>query len=788
MNNSRNIFLVLLCLIFSANISVFAKKSHANASTEIDNYLLYKKKLKEFIAKDYYKEIFDGSEIKSLTKAEYYDLKGDKYKLKADKYFEEAKALRKMAKAADSDKLKEKSNKKAAKNDKKAKKKAISAFKYYDKSHVLYFDTYNKNIGTCRKKASKERQTFGEKMETKAKNKFNEAKDLRQQASSLDLNEKHQKTRKANILQLDALIAQMEIFDVYLDKNYKIKKENKKDNTKPENKDNQNNTASNSTKTSKDTVKNKVDIKEVKVAVEEKPIPIFDVYENTKTAEELIVEAEKLSKKAQELLTQSNTTSNANRKNDLIAQSNEKKQEALYHWQYAIKVRILENEIKYREYSSKFFKFDIKDRKNAEKAEKLKAEAAKQLTEAKEKLELAYLKKDFETIKKMMEEAQQLKLKATTKQFEAYNIYASKGTQTATAKTKVRYINKVVNYDLLSLNLILKIQVGSAEKNSANVFEAYDKIPNLTCQRDKKANKLVFFAGEFTSLKKAETNLNKIKKTGYNDAFIVAYKDGKKISLKEAKRLLKTPTRKKNTAKTKVPEKANKITLSNSKVNFTEKLFKDNTNPEAIIKGENINNIQGLVFSVQIKIAKEAAKSKDLNNIRPIYEDKSQKGKIRYEAGIYQTVNKAIKQKEKAQDFGSKDAFVTAFYNGKRVSIKNAKELQSGKTVATPKEILPKQTKIDGKIIFKVQAATLSKELSLKARKNLITASNGNPIEEFKDNKGKTIIYIGEMNKYSDAISLKNKISKKGFKGCFVVAFNNDKRVSVKAALKSLEK
>ena len=85
----------------------------------------------------------------------------------------------------------------------------------------------------------------------------------------------------------------------------------------------------------------------------------------------------------------------------------------------------------------------------------------------------------------------------------------------------------------------------------------------------------------------------------------------------------------------------------------------------------------------------------------------------------------------------------------------------------------------DNKITFKVQIAASQNYLSTKSYnfKGLKFIS--------REKKGKVYrYYYGKTTKYKDALSLKKKAKRKGFKNAFVVAFKSGKKISIKDAIK----
>ena len=85
--------------------------------------------------------------------------------------------------------------------------------------------------------------------------------------------------------------------------------------------------------------------------------------------------------------------------------------------------------------------------------------------------------------------------------------------------------------------------------------------------------------------------------------------------------------------------------------------------------------IKGLFFTVQIGVYSKPVPSSSLFNIKPLNTELIRSGLIRYTTGQYNSVEEASARKDEIRLIGVKDAFVTAYFNGERISIAKAKEL-----------------------------------------------------------------------------------------------------------------
>jgi hypothetical protein len=177
--------------------------------------------------------------------------------------------------------------------------------------------------------------------------------------------------------------------------------------------------------------------------------------------------------------------------------------------------------------------------------------------------------------------------------------------------------------------------------NNVNFFTGSDGLVRYT-------------AGSFVDYKNALDYQAQMKARGFNDAFIVTYKNGERISLNVA---IKN-TKKYNTQVEDV--KAESIINENLNV-------KDST--------DNIINLQ---FTVQILVTEGLASEEDVLRMSAFENiDNKSTGSEMYEyyAGNYLNLKNANDQLDKVKLAGFKDAFVFATNNGERISLEQAKEL-----------------------------------------------------------------------------------------------------------------
>jgi len=180
-----------------------------------------------------------------------------------------------------------------------------------------------------------------------------------------------------------------------------------------------------------------------------------------------------------------------------------------------------------------------------------------------------------------------------------------------------------------------RIQIGAFVKElSDKVFEGVDNVVSF----EGKDGLVRYMTGSFTEYKDAINYQAQMKARGFEDAFIVTYKNGERISLNVAIRAERTSP-------------------------ITEVVVEDEiTKP----------NIE---FMVQILVAKESLSAEDLTKMGKLGNiDKEAKGEemYRYFTGSFTLLEDANVRLDQAKLAGYSDAFVFAKLEGERITIEQA--------------------------------------------------------------------------------------------------------------------
>ena len=198
-----------------------------------------------------------------------------------------------------------------------------------------------------------------------------------------------------------------------------------------------------------------------------------------------------------------------------------------------------------------------------------------------------------------------------------------------------------------------RIQIGAFDKELSDlVFEGVDNIVSFLG----KDNLVRYMAGSFNEYKDAIIYQAQMKARGFEDAFIVTYKNGERISLSVA---IKTD---KNSLKSKevvVEEIEGEVVRPN--IEFTVQVL--------MIKPD-------VEFIIQILVAENSLTAEDLSKMAKLGNiEKEAEGEeiYRYFAGTYSSLSDANIRLEEARLVGYVNAFIFTKLDGKRISLDQAK-------------------------------------------------------------------------------------------------------------------
>lgn len=263
----------------------------------------------------------------------------------------------------------------------------------------------------------------------------------------------------------------------------------------------------------------------------------------------------------------------------------------------------------------------------------------------------------------------------------------------------------------LPAGIVFKVQIGAFRKPVPQ--EAFSDMSPV--MGETVGNGLVrYTAGLFTSAEGALAAKDRVRERGYGDAFVVAYKDGERVPLGVAMREAReqrTAVAQRAAGEEPAPREPGQRTPPTppvepvaivkpaapqpvAEVDATAILARYPASAEQIMASfapsaeatayynvpgaapaKQVEAIKGLFFTVQVGVYSRPVPLDKLFNITPLNSELTETAKVRYTTGRYADTDAARIRKDEAVRLGVKDAFITAYLNGKRIPVREANAL-----------------------------------------------------------------------------------------------------------------
>ncbi len=226
--------------------------------------------------------------------------------------------------------------------------------------------------------------------------------------------------------------------------------------------------------------------------------------------------------------------------------------------------------------------------------------------------------------------------------------------------------------------LVYRVQIGAfAKPIPQDLFKEFNPVSGELIDG---TNITRYMAGFFNSSETVIDAREQIRGLGYSDAFVVAYCDGQRIQFGEARRREREGTC--------VPKGTNEIMMEVAE-KTAEKLGLPATNEVQEVSEMSYNQApgaseadpiemkQGLFFTVQIGVFNRPVGPESTYGMDELMTIRLPNGQIRYATGMFNSIEEALPRRQEALNAGVKGAFVTAYYEGIRITLAEAKRLLS---------------------------------------------------------------------------------------------------------------
>ena len=188
-------------------------------------------------------------------------------------------------------------------------------------------------------------------------------------------------------------------------------------------------------------------------------------------------------------------------------------------------------------------------------------------------------------------------------------------------------------------------------------------------------------------------------------------------------------------------------------------------------------------FRVQIGAFNRKIKKSIFKDIPNVVGLKGDDGLYRFFSGSYTDKTKAASHKVELTFTGYNDAFIVAFQNGKRITLKEAGfEIKKKFTENLDVSSTPSENPIDPEMVrFKIQVGAFKEKVPADMLSNFKKLGNVKAVTN--PGQGYTKYYMGDFKDYSNVLKFRKKLVANGLIDCFIVGEFKKSIISSKEAL-----
>ena len=216
-----------------------------------------------------------------------------------------------------------------------------------------------------------------------------------------------------------------------------------------------------------------------------------------------------------------------------------------------------------------------------------------------------------------------------------------------------------------------------------------------------------------------------------------------------------------------------------------------NVNVEEVLENLEENDLVPVIdaedqeasFRVQIGAFSRKVSKSVFKGLPDLVSVKGDDGLYRFFSGSFVDKSKAASHKINLSTSGYNDAFIVAFKNGNRITLKEAGfQVDSNYKENIEISSTPSVNAIDSKLVkFRIQVGAYKEKVPVAALDLFLDVGKVLPKRDITS--GLTKYYVGKLNNYQEAIQFRDELINKGLEDCFIVGEFNSNIISSKEAL-----
>ena len=137
--------------------------------------------------------------------------------------------------------------------------------------------------------------------------------------------------------------------------------------------------------------------------------------------------------------------------------------------------------------------------------------------------------------------------------------------------------------------------------------------------------------------------------------------------------------------------------------------------PEAVFAEDQSIPADGIVYQVQLFSGGRKATVSELKGLTPIYEHRTPSGMYTYRAGLFRAYQEAVSAAEQIRRRGFRDAYITAFIDGKDVSVVSARTEEArrnNQVILYEVRIIPESGELDPGVVEGMVRLAMGKDIA----------------------------------------------------------------------------